>query len=341
MISFWYTIVLVAAIIISQISSHWIVVWIILGLSSISMIPIISRNTTPRAVEASVKYFIFQALASAILLGGILVRYINIGTFGTEGIYTTVEGVFILLALVIKIGLFPAHFWFIDVVSGLQFYQCFYVIVISKLIPLIFIINISTEFLSNAYLIVGCSSVLIGSVLGTSQVQTRKIMAFSSVAHLGWIVIIIPYTNYIVPLLLFSCYIVVIGLALEQCNNMSLYSIGNARKQSQSSEVLLFLISLISLGAFPPTIGFLYKWIMFIIIIKEGLFMVAAFLIIMSVISLYFYLNLAFNIFSIYWPVNKSVVLSGVSNQNGLSITIGLVIIFPLFFLGPITNYLW
>jgi formate hydrogenlyase subunit 3/multisubunit Na+/H+ antiporter MnhD subunit len=75
--------------------------------------------------------------------------------------------------------------------------------------------------------------------------------------------------------------------------------------------LFLLVISLLSLGGFPPMIGFIYKWVIFIGLFKRGSFIVCGYLIMMRIVSLFFYLRLCYLLYRVYWPEEKTSIVGG------------------------------
>nr|AYO99615.1 NADH dehydrogenase subunit 2 [Astrotoma agassizii] len=311
---FLYIFFLIVSILGSFFSSNWLLLWLWVELNSLCLIPIISKVTSLRSVESTIKYYIFQALGSVILLFGILVRYFFLGELMIFGNYNAFVCFFIIIGLSIKVGIFPLHFWFVDVVSGLKFYEGAFVVIVSKIIPLYILSSMSNWVNCNLYWVIGLCSVVIGSFFGLSQVQLRKVISLSSIAHLGWLVILFPY----LPVWIFGfLFVIYILMSLPLFVIGSIYSTEHYFKikslWSNFSFVFIFCISILSLAGFPPLLGFFYKWIMLYFLVSHDNYFTVLFLIILSLISLYFYLNLFFSLISLSWP-NLKFLLSNTYN---------------------------
>lgn len=168
------------------------------------------QRGTPRRVEAVSKYFVAQAVASAFLLLGVVLRFFFTGKIDLFSEYKTLSYVFILRGLFIKIAVIPNPFWFIDTVRGLKLIQGFYVVITSKLVPIYLFITLLSINIKIFLMAVGLFSIAVGSFLGLKQTNVRKIIALSSIAHLGWLVVGLPYLDTFECLFVFICYLLMV-----------------------------------------------------------------------------------------------------------------------------------
>nr|YP_009700157.1 NADH dehydrogenase subunit 2 [Ophiura sarsii]QEP94709.1 NADH dehydrogenase subunit 2 [Ophiura sarsii]QHT54206.1 NADH dehydrogenase subunit 2 [Ophiura sarsii]QYF07892.1 NADH dehydrogenase subunit 2 [Ophiura sarsii] len=300
-------------------ASNWIVIWLWVELNSLALIPILSLNTTPRSIEATSKYFLFQAMGSAILLLGILFRTYSTGNLSIVGTYNDFELLLLGFALTMKMGIFPNHFWFIDVMQGLNFMGGFFVAIVSKIIPVYLIIIISNQSSKNILLLIGISSVLIGSIFGVQQTQLRKLIALSSVAHLGWMIIFFTTSgNSWLGAILFISYLVMVMPLFWIGNIFSLEHLTKTINLNTNSALTTTLcLTILSMAGFPPLLGFFYKWLMFFNVTQTNSFFVVSVLIIASLFSLYFYIQICLSFYMTCWPTVK--ILSNNNFTNVIS----------------------
>uniref|UniRef100_A0AAU6PWV7 NADH-ubiquinone oxidoreductase chain 2 n=1 Tax=Ophiomusa kimblae TaxID=3135533 RepID=A0AAU6PWV7_9ECHI len=343
-ITWFYLIVLLGSLCGVVVASHWVVIWIMIEINTLSMIPLLSSRAVPRSIEATSKYFIFQAVASVILLLGIFVNFISTSSFFLLGPYNGFSLIIIVLALGIKLGVFPSHYWFVDVMSGLSFSECFYSAVLSKLVPFYLLLVIVSSELSILYIGMGVGSIVLGSFVGLKQNQLRKLLALSSVAHMGWLLIVLPQTNFVVTGGLFVAYIVMVSPIFGLCNSFSLSSLAQHSAVNRSNISLLVLMVLfLSLAGFPPLLGFFYKWVIFYVNVSGGYFFIGGFLVIMSLVSIFFYIGVCYNTFCIYWPSSKLIVDLRVQLPLITSVYIvvaGVIVSTVLLFIGPVSGWM-
>nr|YP_009545868.1 NADH dehydrogenase subunit 2 [Ophioplinthus brevirima]AYO99660.1 NADH dehydrogenase subunit 2 [Ophioplinthus brevirima] len=289
-------------------SNNWLILWFWIELQSLSLIPMLSSNVSPRSIESTNKYFLFQAAGSALLLLGILIRLFVSGNILIQGNYSWIEYFIITLSFCIKIGIFPAHFWFIDVMQGINFWNGLFVAIPSKIIPIYMIIYISNSLSITLINTIGISSIIIGSIFGIHQLQLRKLIALSSIAHLGWIILIFPNINNWLGIILFIAYIIMITPLFWLGNIFNLEHL--SKTNNISNNIILtnvLLISILSMAGFPPLLGFFYKWIMFHIILNNNSALIITILISASLLSLYFYIQICIGTYIMQWPLSKTI----------------------------------
>nr|YP_001905909.1 NADH dehydrogenase subunit 2 [Ophiura albida]CAL50586.1 NADH dehydrogenase subunit 2 [Ophiura albida] len=331
-----------------SISSNWLVLWLWIELNSLALIPILSSNITPRSIEATSKYFLFQATGSVILLLGILFRHMNSENLLIIGYYNTLELVIIIFALTLKMGIFPNHFWFIDVMQGINFLNGFFVSIISKIIPLYIIISINNSLTFFILYIIGVSSVLIGSIFGVQQTQLRKLIALSSITHLGWMIILFANTsNNWIGILLFLSYIIMVTPLFWLGNIFAIEHLSKGVSLAGNFTLMFtFIVSILSIAGFPPLLGFFYKWIIFYNIIGNSNFLVIGILIMASLLSLFYYINICINFYMNLWSPNKIIFnnfISEIINNNLITVTIviaNLLLFILIWNLAPISSTL-
>jgi len=169
-------------------SENWFNLWISLEINIISFIFISLYPTNNLNINRIIKYFIIQTISSSILFFTIILTK-NILTF-------EIISLIIPLSISLKLGLSPFHFWLVDVREGLNWINFFIFNTWQKIIPLF----ILTYFPYNFYLIIILSS-FIGSFLIFNQTSIRKILIFSRLIHISWILIIIPIHSFFLNLL--------------------------------------------------------------------------------------------------------------------------------------------
>nr|YP_009545803.1 NADH dehydrogenase subunit 2 [Ophioplinthus gelida]AYO99582.1 NADH dehydrogenase subunit 2 [Ophioplinthus gelida] len=303
-----YLSTLLISIIGTLLSNNWLWIWFCIELNSLALIPLLSSNITPRSLESTNKYFLFQATGSALLLLGILLRMFFSGSLLLQGDYNWLEHTVIIAALCVKIGLFPTHFWYVEVMQGIPFWGGFLVTVPSKIIPvyLILLISINSSFLF--MIILSILSIFIGSLFGIHQLQLRKLLALSSVAQLGWIILIFPNISNLFGVMLFSAYIIMITPLFWIGNLYCLEHIFKTNNMSNNIGLSnVFLISILSLAGFPPLLGFFYKFMIFFILLNVYSIIIVGLLIGASLLALYFYFQICFGFCYLLWPLTKTI----------------------------------
>lgn len=200
-----------------------------------------------------------------------------------------------LISILLKIGAAPFHFWLPSVIEGLKWINNFLLITWQKMAPLIIIsLNLNYNFI--IFCIINC--VIFGRLGGLNQTSLRKLLAFSSINHLGWILSGILF-NEKIWINYFYFYIFLNFSIILIFKIFNLYFINQVFLIKNLNLIIkLFLfINLLSLGGLPPFLGFFPKWIIIELIIKNNSFFILLIIIFFRLITLYFYLRLSYSIF--------------------------------------------
>nr|ABO14091.1 NADH dehydrogenase subunit 2 [Girardinus metallicus] len=285
-------------------STHWYLAWMGIEINTLAIIPMMAQNHSPRAVEATTKYFFAQATASATLLFAGVSNAFLTGSWDITQTPHPLTSMLLTLALAMKIGLAPLHTWMPEVMQGLNLLTGLVLSTWQKLAPLCLIYQLQP---SNSYALItlGLISILVGGWGGFNQVQLRKILAYSSIAHLGWMTLILTFSP---PLTLLTLFVYLTmtsslfsSLMLIRATHINSLSTSWAKIPTLTATVPLILLSL---GGLPPLTGFLPKWLILQELTKQDLALVATLAALSSLFSLYFYLRLTYAM-SLTMPPNN------------------------------------
>nr|AER46029.1 NADH dehydrogenase subunit 2 [Touit purpuratus] len=276
-------------------SNHWMTAWAGLEINTLSIIPMISKLHHPRAIEAATKYFLVQATASALLLFSSMMNAWNTGQWDIT-LLTYPPSCFLLTtAIAIKLGLTPFHFWFPEVLQGSSLTTALLLSTMMKLPPTTILLITSHSLNPTLLTTMSVMSIALGGWMGLNQTQTRKILAFSSISHLGWMTIIIIY-NPKLTLLTFYAYVLMttsIFLTMNTTNTLKLSTLMTSWTKTPMLNTTLML-TLLSLAGLPPLTGFLPKWIIIQELIKQEMITTATIISMLSLLGLFFYLRLTY-----------------------------------------------
>nr|AAZ99693.1 NADH dehydrogenase subunit 2 [Promerops cafer]AWP39862.1 NADH dehydrogenase subunit 2 [Promerops cafer]AWP39863.1 NADH dehydrogenase subunit 2 [Promerops cafer]AWP39864.1 NADH dehydrogenase subunit 2 [Promerops cafer]AWP39865.1 NADH dehydrogenase subunit 2 [Promerops cafer] len=276
-------------------SNHWVTAWAGLEINTLAILPLISKSHHPRAVEAATKYFLVQAAASALVLFSSVTNALWTGQWDITQLTQPISCLILTSAIAMKLGLAPFHFWFPEVLQGSPLITGLLLSTIMKLPPIALLYMTSFSLNPTLLTIMAILSVALGGWMGLNQTQTRKILAFSSIAHLGWMAIIIIY-NPKLTLLNFYLYTMMtaaVFLTMNSTNVLKLSTLMTTWTKSPPLNMML-LLTLLSLAGLPPLTGFLPKWMIVQELTKQSMAPTAAILSILSLLGLFFYLRLAY-----------------------------------------------
>nr|QJU04038.1 NADH dehydrogenase subunit 2 [Cryptocentrus cinctus] len=275
-------------------SSHWLLAWMGLEINTLAIIPLMAQHHHPRAVEATTKYFLTQATAAATLLFATVTNAWITGQWNIHMMNHPVPTAMIVLALSLKIGLAPLHTWLPEVLQGLDLTTGLILSTWQKLAPFALLLQIPLQN-QTALTILALASTLVGGWGGLNQTQLRKILAYSSIAHLGWMILIIQFFPPL-TLLALSIYLIMTSAAFLSLKENASTTINMLATSWAKAPILtaLFPMVLLSLGGLPPLTGFLPKWMILQELTKQGLPAIATIAALTALLSLYFYLRLSY-----------------------------------------------
>nr|ACN78357.1 NADH dehydrogenase subunit 2 [Cyanoloxia cyanoides]ACN78361.1 NADH dehydrogenase subunit 2 [Cyanoloxia cyanoides]ACN78364.1 NADH dehydrogenase subunit 2 [Cyanoloxia cyanoides] len=276
-------------------SNHWIMAWTGLEINTLAILPLISKSHHPRAIEAATKYFLTQAAASALVLFSSMTNAWHTGQWDITQLTHPMSCLILTSAIAMKLGLVPFHFWFPEVLQGSPLITGLLLSTIMKLPPITLLYMTSPSLNPALLTTLALLSTAIGGWMGLNQTQIRKVLAFSSISHLGWMAIIIIY-NPKLTLLNFYLYTMMtatIFIALNTTKVLKLSTLMTTWTKAPSLNAML-LLTLLSLAGLPPLTGFLPKWLIIQELTKQDMAPAATLISLLSLLSLFFYLRLAY-----------------------------------------------
>lgn len=258
-------------------SNSWFVFWLSIEINLMRFIPIINNNTIKNCYSIVV-YFIIQSFSSSLFFFSSFQYFLN-----SSLIFLS----FINLAILIKLAIIPFHFWIIIIANSVNFNALFILLSFQKIIPL-FIIS---KFFYSPLITLVVISTLISSISALNLKQINKLLILSSISHQGWIICLIAKKiNFWITYLIIYSIILFPIINLTTRYKINYMEIRNVSKIN-INEKLLFIRKFMSLGGIPPFLGFFIKITAIYILIKSH-FPLIVFLIISSLINLFFYFKI-------------------------------------------------
>nr|YP_009995480.1 NADH dehydrogenase subunit 2 [Ochthebius sculptoides]QNP09935.1 NADH dehydrogenase subunit 2 [Ochthebius sculptoides] len=269
-------------------SYSWLGMWMGLEINLLSIIPLFSNYKNMMNNEASLKYFITQALASTILMFTIILMSSNIFHLWEQKFNLILNS-----SLLTKMGAAPFHFWFPEVMEGINWMNCLLLLTWQKIAPfiLIFYNNEMNIFFS----IIIMFSMLISGIMGINQTSLRKILAYSSINHIGWMLSSLLFMESIWMIYFITYSIISINIIM-MFKKLNIFYLSQLYKNMTNNSMLklFFILNFLSLGGLPPFLGFLPKWLTIQIMIENNLLMLSFIMVIMTLMTLYFYMRITF-----------------------------------------------
>nr|BAU46418.1 NADH dehydrogenase subunit 2 [Acheilognathus cyanostigma] len=276
-------------------SSHWLLAWMGLEINTLAIIPLMAQHHHPRAVEATTKYFLIQATAAAMILyAGITNAWIT-GTWDMTNMLDPLANALVITALALKMGLAPMHLWMPEVMQGLDLTTGLILSTWQKLAPLALIIQTAQNVSPTILTLLGLFSALLGGWGGLNQTQLRKLLAYSSISHMGWMIIVMQYAPQLTLFALLT-YIFMASaafLALKLYSSMKISALAAAWSKNPTLSTAMTLV-LLSLAGLPPLTGFMPKWLILQELTKQNLPIIATIMALAALLGLFFYLRLCY-----------------------------------------------
>nr|ATP01273.1 NADH dehydrogenase subunit 2 [Chaerephon plicatus] len=276
-------------------SSHWLMIWIGFEMNMLAIIPMLMKQHNPRSTEAATKYFFTQATASMLLMLAVIINLMYSGQWTVMKLFNPTASMIMTLALTMKLGLAPFHFWVPEVTQGIPLSSGLILLTWQKLAPLTVLYTISPIINLNLLLTMSLASIAIGGWGGLNQTQLRKIMAYSSIAHMGWMTAILIY-NPTMTLLNLVIYILMtttmfmLFMTNSTTTTLSLSHMWNKMPLITTTT----LATLLSLGGLPPLTGFLPKWMIIQELTKNNSIILPTIMAITALLNLFFYMRLTY-----------------------------------------------
>nr|ALO70644.1 NADH deshydrogenase subunit 2 [Lathrobium brunnipes] len=272
-------------------SSTWMGMWMGLEINLLSIIPLMNNKNNMFSSEASMKYFITQALASTMLMFSIILMSMN---FNPMWMLDNHMMIMFNSALLTKMGAAPFHFWFPEVMEGLNWVNCFIILTWQKIAPMILVMyNIYYPIFFSMIIIF---SMLISGVMGLNQISLRKILAYSSINHIGWMISSMFFMETI-WMYYFLIYMIITINVVSMFKIMNIFFIKQLISSLNNNIIikLIFIMNFMSLGGLPPFLGFMPKWLTIQSMIHENHLGLALIMVIMTLLTLFFYIRLTFS----------------------------------------------
>nr|URX53124.1 NADH dehydrogenase subunit 2 [Cryptotermes dudleyi]URX54240.1 NADH dehydrogenase subunit 2 [Cryptotermes sp. 7 AB-2022a]URX54331.1 NADH dehydrogenase subunit 2 [Cryptotermes sp. 7 AB-2022a] len=283
---------LIGGILISISSNSWLGAWMGLEINLMSFIPLMSTQENIFTTEASLKYFIIQALASSVLLFLVVMSaLVNLSLAVKGGAHEYV----IMAPLLLKMGAAPLHWWFPSVMEGLSWKNCLLMMTVQKAGPMV----LASYLMGINYLMaaVVMMSVAVGSVGGMNQTSLRKILTYSSINHTGWMLMALMGGSNLWAMY-FTVYSLLTAAMAVTASTYNISFINQAMSTaSKTTTKFILFTTLLSLGGLPPFIGFLPKWAVIQTMIMNNLSPIMTMMVIMSLATLYYYLRVCYSSF--------------------------------------------
>nr|UPL65338.1 NADH dehydrogenase subunit 2 [Piesma cf. maculatum] len=293
-------------------SNNWMSMWMGMELNLMSFIPLISQTKNKSNSQSMMIYFLTQSIGTSIMLFSILMILMNNNMISNNIInYMTV------MSLLLKLGAAPMHMWLPEMMSNMNWLNCTILMTWQKIAPLIMLMY--TNMNSSFFYIIILMSTIVGAIGAMNLSSLRKIMAYSSINHMGWIMMMMSMKmQWMKYLIIYSIMVIM------QCKLFSMYNAFFINQFINNSYSLMEkynnIIMFLSMGGLPPFLGFLPKWMVLWGMMETNITIMMMVMIMMSMITLFFYMRIVSSFILSYSMMNKWIYINKINNYWIMSI---------------------
>nr|WDY84615.1 NADH dehydrogenase subunit 2 [Macrodiprion sp. 2 GYN-2022c] len=267
-------------------SSSWIGAWLGMEMNLMSFIPLlINKMSLSKNSGSSMAYYIIQVGASSMMLMSISMMKMNYISINMNLFLIIIQ-----ISLILKLGASPFHWWMVKIMNSMSWVNCFLIMTFQKVAPLFMLVNTNISiFIYFSMLLSG----MIGSFMGVNQTSLKLIMGYSSINHLSWLFMsmMIDMDILLMYLLIYFLNNLIICMFFDYFNLNYLNQIYNFNNMNFYLKIMMMMMFL-SMAGIPPMFGFLPKFFVFILMIKNKFFIECFMFIIFTLIVLFYYINL-------------------------------------------------
>nr|AFI54799.1 NADH dehydrogenase subunit 2 [Eucorysses grandis] len=273
-------------------SSNWMSMWMGLEMNMMGFIPLISSKYKSSS-EAMMIYLLTQSVSSVMLMFAIMMNNITLNNMFNY---------LIMISLLIKLGAAPFHMWMPEILTKMSWNSNLLLMTWQKIAPMMMMNNLN---MNNKILYLSVMmSVIVGSLGGLNQMSLRKIMGYSSINHLGWMLSLTKTkNNWMIYLIIYSLVIISLCWMFKQYNMIHINQINNM--SMSTTEKLNYTMMMLSLGGLPPFLGFLPKWMVIQTMMNNNLMLILMMMMLCSLMSLFYYMRTMTKMMLTFSTMNK------------------------------------
>ena len=310
-----------------------------------------------KSSEAGLKYFILGALSSGLLLFGMSLVYGAVGDtsfssiseFSSQGMTNLllIGLVFMLAGLAFKISLVPFHMWTPDVYEGAPTPVTAFFAIVPKIASMTVMIRFtffafesSISSWQQVVVILSLLSMILGSFAAIMQTNLKRLMAYSSIAHMGYALVGIAsgilegISGLLIYMLIYivmniGSFIIILSMRRDNQSVEDIYDLKGISK-THPFIAFSFVILMFSMAGIPPLAGFFGKWVVFYSAVNSGLLFLAVIGVLTSVVGAFYYLR----IIKIMYFEENEVKLDIIDNKSSmliLGLMMAIIVLFGIF----------
>nr|AUW38587.1 NADH dehydrogenase subunit 2 [Hyperoncus lateritius] len=287
-----FTVIMITGTILTMSSNNWISMWMGLEINMMAFIPMLTSKNKSSS-EAMMIYLLTQSVSSMLLMFSITMMNLTMNMMFEK---------LILISLLIKLGAAPFHMWLPEMITKMNWINSTILMTWQKIAPLMMINNMNNN--SKIMYLSIMMSVIIGAMGGLNQMSLRKMMGYSSINHLGWMLSLSKIkNNWMNYLMIYTLMITMLCWMFHQHNIIHINQMNNMNMTM--IEKMTYFTSMMSLGGLPPFLGFMPKWMVIQTLISDKLFIMIMIMVMCSLISLFYYMRVMTKMMVTFSMMNK------------------------------------
>ncbi|MBU6468331.1 MAG: NADH-quinone oxidoreductase subunit NuoN [Betaproteobacteria bacterium] len=303
-------------------ANHFLVLYLGLEMLSLAQCALIAlQRESKNATEAAMKYFVLSALASGLLLYGLSMLYGATGTLVIPEVANAIAAntidpailvfglVFVVAGIGFKLGAVPFHMWIPDVYEGSPTSVTLFVASVPKIAAFAFIIRLLVGSLGAMVsdwqpmlVIMAVLSIGLGNIVAIAQTNIKRMLAFSTISHMGYLLLGILAGNnigYAASMFYVASYVIISVAAFGIVLLLSRHGFEGDRLDdfkglnNRSPWVaFMMLLVMVSMAGIPPSVGFFAKLSVLSAVLDAGYTWLVVYAVIFSLIGAFYYLRI-------------------------------------------------
>uniref|UniRef100_UPI0031F3FC44 NADH dehydrogenase subunit 2 n=1 Tax=Taiwanaptera montana TaxID=3135762 RepID=UPI0031F3FC44 len=267
--------------IITMSSNSWMGMWMGMEINMIAFMPLM-KSTMMESSKSMMTYFLSQSMGSMIMLFSMMM---TMNTMRPPSMVENIIKSMIMISMMIKMGIPPMHVWLVKTMESMNWNACLMLMTWQKMAPMSVMVQMNSVPIMSPMLMVATT---MGAMGGINQTSMRSIMAYSSMIHTSWMMLLSKYSNKWMMYML--AYSTMTYMMCNLMNSEKIYMINQFTETSNTTKLML-TINMLSMGGMPPFLGFMPKWMTIQTVITTNDKMTLVFMTVMSLITLFYYMN--------------------------------------------------
>nr|AWH61891.1 NADH dehydrogenase subunit 2 [Aphrophora maritima] len=273
--------ILIFSTLMSMSSNNWFGSWMGLEINLVAFIPLIHTSLNYFSSESSMKYFVIQSMSSSILLLSVIIYSLKL--------FNSMPILILMCSLLMKLGVAPFHMWLPGIMEGMNWFNCIILSTWQKVAVLMLLSYLMNNFL---VMLPVMMSLLVGSIGGINQSSMKKLMAYSSINNMAWVMMGMSVSTF-VWMNYFFYYSFMISTLMMMMHKIGFNYLNQFFLNSYSSLNKYFiLLMMFSLGGLPPLLGFMPKWMVIQSMVFSSNYLIGLIMVMTSLLTLFYYMRI-------------------------------------------------